>query len=244
MTSEVHALLGSLQTIVRALQGSGYLDRDQMLCSQGRFDKADVGLVKHGSIKTPRSLCNDPYEESSNLLAEFNCCKATWPQAFAGMLRSCSIVHPCIVKGRCMKHMQLHMIWVKMSPLQLSHLAHTLMEASPGAGPKVRTLILPGVSMAQVNAILMCMKQQTTSGPSIQPSSQKLGARTLKFSRGTASLASHLPGKAGEGTCVLVHSCLQGAVRFWKLQPAAQAVWVGVKAAVFSLHRDIFIACV
>ena len=51
-------------------------------------------------------------------------------------------------------------------------------------------------------------------------------------------------GKAGEGTCVLVHPRLQGSVSLWKLQPAVQAVWVHVKAAVFGLDRDVFIACV
>ena len=52
------------------------------------------------------------------------------------------------------------------------------------------------------------------------------------------------PGKAGEGTCVLVHPRLQGSVSLWKLQPAVQAVWVRVNAAVFGLDRDVFIACV
>lgn len=52
------------------------------------------------------------------------------------------------------------------------------------------------------------------------------------------------PGKAGEGTCLLVHPRLQASVSIWKLQPDVQAVWVRVDASAFALDKDLFVACV
>ena len=43
---------------------------------------------------------------------------------------------------------------------------------------------------------------------------------------------------------MLAHACLQGSVSLWELQPAIQTVWMRMKAAVFGLDRDVFIACV
>lgn len=52
------------------------------------------------------------------------------------------------------------------------------------------------------------------------------------------------PGRAGEGTCVLIHPHLQGSVAMWKMQPEIQAVWVRIKASALGLDKDLFIASV
>ena len=57
-------------------------------------------------------------------------------------------------------------------------------------------------------------------------------------------LPVHHPGRAGEGTCVLVHPCHEGSIHIWKLQPDVQAVWVRIDAAVLGLDKDVFLACV
>ena len=61
---------------------------------------------------------------------------------------------------------------------------------------------------------------------------------------GKFSLPVRELGRAGEGTCVLIHPHLEGSVTVWKLQPEVQAVWVRIKALALGLDRDLFLACV